>query len=148
MLVTSNNQFVCILGRFGRVGFDPSADPPVAAAAAAAVADVTFAAVAANLLTLVLLLAVLRVHQRMPLGDRTSRCGQHIGPVAQLCAGRRVAEHHLANWLRCADAIVINHGDDQLHFLHTKCTRERTDGGGGRERKTRAPPHGVKSSLG
>lgn len=69
---------------------------------------------------LVLLVAVFGVHQRVPLGNRATRCGQHVRPVAQLGAGGCVAEHHFADRFRCSNAIVINHGDDQLHFLHAR----------------------------
>lgn len=80
--------------------------------------DVIVGVVVASTLRLVLLLAVLRIHQGVPLSNGTARRGQHIGPVTQLGAGGRVAEHHFADRLRCSDAIVINHGDDQLHFLN------------------------------
>jgi len=55
--------------------------------------------------------------QGVPLGNRAARVGQHVTPVTQLRACGVTAQHAAANRLRCANTIVVNHRDDQRHFL-------------------------------
>ena len=63
-------------------------------------------------------LALLRdLLQGVPLGNRAARVGQHVTPVTQLRACGVTAQHAAANRLRCANTIVVNHRDDQRHFL-------------------------------
>ena len=66
---------------------------------------------------LIFLLTVFGVLQRVPLGDRSSRRGQHVRPVSQLRAGGVVAQDTLADGLGRSNSIVVDHCDDQLHFL-------------------------------
>lgn len=66
---------------------------------------------------LIFLVTVFGLFERVPLGDGSTRRGEHVGPVAQLGAGRVAPEHRLADGVRGADAVVVHHGHDQLHFL-------------------------------
>lgn len=66
---------------------------------------------------LILLISVLGVFQRVPLGDRAPGGRQHVAPMSQFCAARVLSQNHLADWFRRTDAIVIHYGDDELHFL-------------------------------
>ena len=55
--------------------------------------------------------------KRVPLGDWTTRVSKHIAPVPQFCASRVTTEHDATNRLRRADAIVVNHRQDEGHLL-------------------------------
>ena len=55
--------------------------------------------------------------QGVPLRDRSSRVGQHVAPMAQFATGRVAAEHHVADGVRCADAVVVDNSDDKRDFL-------------------------------
>lgn len=65
---------------------------------------------------------VVRILQRVPLRDRTPRRRQHVGPVPQLGAGRVVAQHHFADWLGRADAVVVDYRHHQVYFLQNNST--------------------------
>lgn len=68
--------------------------------------------------SLLLLFAVLGVLECVPLGDRTTRRGQHVRPVAQFSALCTVAQDDLPDRFGCTDTIVINDCDYKVHFLH------------------------------
>lgn len=68
-------------------------------------------------LCLVFLFAIFWILQYMPLCNRTSWWGQHIGPVTELIAFSRVSQYDFSNRLRCADTIVVDNSNDKLHFL-------------------------------
>ena len=55
--------------------------------------------------------------QRVPLGDWTPRVGEHVAPVPQLRASGVTTEHDATNRLRRADAIVVNHRQDEGDLL-------------------------------
>ena len=62
--------------------------------------------------------------QRVPLRDGSSGVGQHVAPVPQLGARRIATEHDASDGLRRADAVVVDHRDDQTHFLWTQKQHE------------------------
>lgn len=57
-----------------------------------------------------LLLFVLRIDQRMPLGNRTSGSGQHVHPVPQLSTHTVGPDFGLTDRVTGTDAIVVNDG--------------------------------------
>lgn len=61
---------------------------------------------------LVFLFAIFWILQYMPLCNRTSWWGQHIGPVTELIAFSRVSQYDFSNRLRCADTIVVDNSND------------------------------------
>ena len=72
---------------------------------------------------LVLLVSIVGLLQRVPLGDGASGRGQHVGPMAQFGSSRVATEDGLSNGVGCADAIVIDDRDYQLHFLFNQSQR-------------------------
>jgi len=64
------------------------------------------------------LLVLLReLLKHVPLGDGTSRVGQHIAPVTQLRPRRVTAQDDATDRVGRADTIVVHYSDDQLDFL-------------------------------
>ena len=55
--------------------------------------------------------------QCVPLGNWATRVGEHVAPVPQFCAGCVTTEYDATNRLRRADAIIVNHRQDEGHLL-------------------------------
>ena len=70
---------------------------------------------------------IFRIFQRMPIRDRPSWRGEHIGPMSEFGARCIAPENDFADRLGRANTIVVDDGDDQLHFLEGGKRDDRDD---------------------
>ena len=70
-----------------------------------------------RLLSIAYLVLLRHLLERVPLRDWTTWVGEHVAPVTQFRPRRVATEHDATDWLRRADAIVINHRQDERDFL-------------------------------
>lgn len=63
--------------------------------------------------------------QSVPLGHRAPGVRQHIGPVAQAHPRGSVTHEGLSDGVVAAELVVVEHRDDDLHFLGASWEKKR-----------------------